>query len=327
MKLINRRRAIKVVTTLGISTGMSKNIVRAGFEEKDNNTDVSTTDAFETIDAHVHAVLPQLPGTPKEPILPDGDADIIRKEMKSANITHALCMPQCNTPANDPLGIERTLKLASLIPGIHPIGFANPNRIDEPHLARVEEELKQGRVKALKAYLGYYYFAPDSPEYKPYYELAARYNLPFIFHTGDTYSYVGKLKYSHPLLIDEISVDYPNVRFVIAHLGCPWFRDVAEIVYKNNIKGHRENVWTDLSGIMCGPPEYFDEGGETDVLKQEAEKIREAFLYSECPHRYLYGSDWPLAPMASYRKFIFDAIPSEHHQAVFHDNAKELFGL
>ncbi len=324
MNVMNRRRAIKAVTTLGMTTGISSN---CGFDEKDSNADSSSTGIFETIDAHVHAVLPQVPGTPEEPVLPDGDVGIVRKEMESARITHALCMPQCNTPDNDPLGIERTLELAYLIRGIHPIGFANPNRTDQRHLTRVDKILKQGRVVALKAYLGYYYFGPDSPAYKPYYDLAASYNLPFIFHTGDTYSYIGKLKYAHPLLIDEIAVDYPDVRFVIAHLGCPWFRDTAEIVYKNNIKGHRENVWTDLSGIMCGSAEYFEAGRKTGVLKQEADRIREAFLYSECPQRYLYGSDWPLAPMASYREFILEAIPSEYHQAVFHDNAKELFGL
>ena len=48
---------------------------------------------------------------------------------------------------------------------------------------------------------------PDSAGYVPYYELAARYKLPFVFHTGDTYSTHAKLKFAHPLLVDSPKSD------------------------------------------------------------------------------------------------------------------------
>ena len=41
-------------------------------------------------------------------------------------------------------------------------------------------------------------------------------------------------------------MDYPETNFVIAHCGCPWFLDAAEVIYKN------ANVWADLSGIFVG---------------------------------------------------------------------------
>ena len=34
----------------------------------------------------------------------------------------------------------------------------------------------------------------------------------------------------------------PDTRFVLAHVGNPWFRESAEVIYKNM------NVWADLSG-------------------------------------------------------------------------------
>jgi hypothetical protein len=55
--------------------------------------------------------------------------------------------------------------------------------------------------------------------------------------------------------------------------------------------------------------------------------IRKAFDYAERPERFLYGSDWPLAPMALYREFIRETIPEQYHPAVFHDNAKALVKL
>ena len=54
--------------------------------------------------------------------------------------------------------------------------------------------------------------------------------------------------------------------------------------------------------------------------------IRRAFRYAERPYRFIYGSDWPLAPMPAYAAFIREAIPDEFHAMVFAENARNLFG-
>jgi predicted TIM-barrel fold metal-dependent hydrolase len=287
-----------------------------------------------TIDTHIHVVDTRLPGVPKTSA-PDGSsfegpiaalAAAIRQEMKSAGIAQALCMPRWQVADDDPLGINETLRLSEEVPGLHPIGIADPTQVEKVHLRRVEDILKRGIVKALKAYLGYLHYGPDSPNYRPYYDLAARYDLPFVFHTGDTYSHKAKVKYAHPLLVDEVAVDYPTVRFVIAHVGYPWTIDAAEVLYKNN-KRERANVWTDLSGLLVGSAADFRSYQERGVLKQIAAEVRKAFDYTQRPDRFLYASDWPLAPMAAYREFIREAIPEQYHPLVFHDNAKTLFKL
>jgi hypothetical protein len=58
-------------------------------------------------------------------------------------------------------------------------------------------------------------------------------NIPVVFHTGDTQAKEGKLKYADPIHIDEVAVDNPNVTFVIAHCGNPWYQTAAEVAYKN----------------------------------------------------------------------------------------------
>ncbi len=135
-----------------------------------------------------------------------------------------------------------------------------------------------------------------------------------------------KVKYAHPLLVDEVAVDFPSVRFVLAHVGNPWTIDAAEVLYKNN-KPERANVWTDLSGLVVGSAADLRASQEQGQLRPVAERIRQAFDYAERPDRFLYASDWPLAPMAAYRDFIREIIPEEHHRAVFYDNAKALFKL
>jgi predicted TIM-barrel fold metal-dependent hydrolase len=277
------------------------------------------------IDMHIHAVNPHLPGVKTLPVFLDAPPSevgaIVREQMTDAGVEIALGMGQFGGEGDDPLGIASTLAIAGHVPGLFAIGVANPTRTDDDHLARVEAQLKRGLVKALKGYLGYVYHGPDSPGYFPYYELAARYNIPVIFHTGDNYSTVAKVKYAHPLLVDEVAVEYRAVRFVMAHFGNPWMIDAAEVLYKN------DNVWADLSGLVVGDDAWFFEATRKGLIARVIARFHDSFAFTERPDRFLYGSDWPLATMSTYRDFVLQMVPPEHHEAVFETNARELFSL
>jgi predicted TIM-barrel fold metal-dependent hydrolase len=275
------------------------------------------------IDVHIHAIPPNLPGVGSlAPILklaPNIVAAEIRREMQEAGISHAFAMGAWNAGDDDPLGINNTLQIAELVPGLRAIGAMDPTRMDEEHFRKVDEVLATGRVVALKGYLGYLHYEPSHPHYHRYYELAGRHKLPVMFHTGDTYSPLAKLRFAHPLGVDDVAVDFPNVNFVICHVGNPWFTDAAEVIYKNM------NVWADLSGLIVGTPEAFSGENAADAMNDLVHEIRRAIAYSERPNRFLYGTDWPLAPMANYRDFARAAVPEELHELVFEENARRLF--
>jgi predicted TIM-barrel fold metal-dependent hydrolase len=276
-------------------------------------------------DVHIHVVPPNLPGVGSLSgtlrLRPERVAAALRQEMTAAGITRVLAMGEWKAEGDDPLGIARTLAIGELVPGLKPIGICDPTRGDDPdHFRRVEDELRRGRVAALKCYLGYLHFEPAHPNYRRYYELAARFRLPVFFHTGDTYSPEAKLKYAHPLGVDEVAVDHRDTKFVIAHLGNPWTIDAAEVVYKNL------NVWTDLSGLVVGDTIEPRTGEDHDAVADIASRVRSAFRYAERPNRFLFGTDWPLIPIAPYRDFIRGVIPPAHHDQVFDENARMLFG-
>jgi predicted TIM-barrel fold metal-dependent hydrolase len=277
------------------------------------------------IDMHIHVVSPNLPGAGSlGEDLALGPADlaaVVRAEMADAGIDIVLAMGCLDGGADDPLGIAGTVAVAQHVPGLFPIGAMDPRRTDSDHLRAVEAVLKGGQVKALKGYLGYLHFGPEHSGYWPYYELAERYRVPVIFHTGDTYSPRGKLRFSHPLGVDDVAVDHPHVNFVLAHVGNPWMIDAAEVVYKNL------NVWADISGLAVGDAESFRDPQRRETLDETVASLRRAFRYAERPNRFLYGSDWPLAPMAVYRDWAAAAIPEVHHEQVFEENARRLFRL
>lgn len=277
------------------------------------------------IDVHIHVVPPNLPGAGALNKLlyaePDTIAEELRRQMDLAGIRHVFAMGELHCTDEDPLGIRRTMQIGAMVPGLRPIGIMDPRRYDAHHLERVEEALKQGVVVALKGYLGYLHYEPAHDHYRRYYDLAAQYRVPVIFHTGDTYSPRGKLKYAHPLGVDEVAVDHPDVRFVMAHVGNPWMLDAAEVVYKNM------NVWCDLSGLFVGDAEELASEQSQAALQDTITRLQAAFRYAERPNRFLYGSDWPLTPMKPYRDMISDAISPDYHDLIFEDNARLLFRM
>jgi predicted TIM-barrel fold metal-dependent hydrolase len=294
----------------------------------------SGADKVPIIDTHMHVVNSKIPGVrpKKTPLAPFGKADAagmkqlvkrIEEETKNSGVSHALCMPRFEVSDKDPLGIHETLAVAKLVrgPTLHPVGLVHPERFDRDHLARVEEVLKEGKVKALKVYLGYLHYEPNCPAYRRYYKLAAKYKIPVIFHAGDTYADTAKIKYAHPLKIDEVAVDFPETRFVLAHFGNPWIMDAAQVVYKN------KNVFADLSAILIGDAEEFAAMKKDGVLERAAKRIKKGIEYSEAPEKFLFGSDWPLAPIGVYRDFVRMLFPARHYAAVFGGTAKALFGL
>ena len=277
------------------------------------------------IDVHIHVVPPNLPGTGSlSPLLkaaPDVVAGELRRQMQAAGVTQAFAMGEWGTGPDDPLGVKRTLAIAAMVPGLKAIGIADPTNTSDDHFNRCEEVLKSGAVVALKCYLGYLHYEPAHPHYRRYYELAARYRLPVMMHTGDTFSPRAKLKYAHPLGVDEVAVDHPETRFVMCHIGNPWTTDCAEVIYKNM------NVWADLSGLIIGDESTFETDEGRANAADLAEVIQRTIRYSERPNRFLYGTDWPLAPMPAYRDFVRQAVPEEHHACVFEENAQLLYRL
>jgi len=181
---------------------------------------------------------------------------------------------------------------------------------------RLEAGLRSGKFSCLKIYLGYVRRYASEKQYEIVYGLARKYDVPVVFHTGDTSSPRAKLKYADPLTIDEVAVDHPEVKFVIAHCGNPWIESAAEVAYKN------PNVFLECSAMLTGNLDLMP------AEKVDAYVIRPIswiFGYLENPTKLMFGSDWPLTNMKSYVNAYKRAIPKEHWRAVFHDNAVRVF--
>lgn len=179
-----------------------------------------------------------------------------------------------------------------------------------------ELALNEKRTVGLKVYAGYQHFYVNDKIYHPFYEMAEAHDVPVVIHTGDTANAKALIKYAHPLTVDEVAVNFPRVRFVMAHYGNPWIVDATEVAKKN------ENVFVDLSGLAEGA---FNVNWFVQHYDAYVNHLKMWMTYMGNYEKFLYGSDWPLASMKAYIALIWRLIPSQYHDAVFWQNAERVF--
>jgi len=195
------------------------------------------------------------------------------------------------------------------------IGSVSPLLPDQPSLAQLEEWLATGTIAGLKFYVGYEHFYPGDDVLAPYLALLSTFKRPAIFHSGDLYNKAvgAKLKYAHPLAIDDAAVAFPDLPIVIAHMGYPWVTDAAQVCSKN------ANVYTDLSGLV------YESFTERDIARTE--RLLQTFLEISTPDKLLFGTDWPISDQQNYVESIQRVVGTEIQDLVFHKTAESLFGL
>lgn len=150
------------------------------------------------------------------------------------------------------------------------------------------------------------FFPNDRSAYPPYQAIADEGGIS-LFHTGQTGVGSGmrggngmRLKYSNPMHLDDVAVDFPDMTIVAAHPSFPW-QDEALAVAQ-----HKPNVYIDLSGWS---PKYFPEN-----------LIR--YANSLLKHKMLFGSDWPMiAPEKWLAAFDVAPFKDEVRPLILKENA------
>lgn len=240
--------------------------------------------------------------------------DKLLESMEKNNVYHSLVLTSYKVNEHRPSTTEaikatQDYKNLSVVAGI---SFLNYKERD---LREIADYLQDGLIKGLKLYPGYEPFYPYDQRCQVIYDLATEFQVPVMFHSGDTYTPKGKIRFSHPLPIDDVAVDYPNMKIVICHVGNPWIRDCMEVVYKN------KNVYADISGLVLGD---FNCSLQNFMITQ----LQEMMLYAGEPKYLLYGTDWPIANMESYISFLEDLeMPEERKERVAWKNAAALFKI
>jgi predicted TIM-barrel fold metal-dependent hydrolase len=193
-----------------------------------------------------------------------------------------------------------------------PFASINPHRGEEG-VAAARRLIKDYKVKGFKFHPSVQEFYPNDRLAYPLYEAIAEAKLPALFHTGQTG--VGaqtrggggiRLKYSHPMLLDDVAADFPDMPIILAHPSFPWQEEALSVAT------HKPQVYIDLSGWS---PKYFP-----PILVQYANTMLK--------DRILFGSDYPvIAPERWIAEFDKLPIKPEVRPLILKENAARLLGL
>jgi uncharacterized protein len=173
--------------------------------------------------------------------------------------------------------------------------------------------IEQFGVKGFKFHPTVQEFYPNDRSVYLLYEAIAEAGLPAVFHTGHSGIGAGmrggggiRLKYSNPMYLDDVAVDFPDMPIIMAHPSFPWQDEALSVCL------HKPQVYIDLSGWS---PKYFP-----PQLVQYANTLLK--------HKVLFGSDFPLiTPDRWLTDFDQIAIKPEVRQLILKENAFKLLRL
>lgn len=168
-------------------------------------------------------------------------------------------------------------------------------------------------VKGFKFHPPMQNFHPGDRMCWPLYEVIAEHGLPAIFHTGHSGMGTGmkggggvRLKYGQPMLVDDVAVDFPDMKIILAHPSWPWTDESLSMAL------HKENVFIDLSGWS---PKYFPK----QVIHYANTQLRK---------KMLFGSDFPLITPDKWIESALEAgFREDVMPLILKDNAAKLLGL
>ncbi|MGB3909078.1 MAG: amidohydrolase family protein [Pseudolysinimonas sp.] len=193
-----------------------------------------------------------------------------------------------------------------------PFGSLDPARGDQAvREARILVE--DYGIKGFKFHPNLQGFLPNSPAAYPLYAEIQDLGVPALFHVGQCGIGAGmrgsagiRLKYSHPLAIDDVAVDFPDLKIVMAHPAFPWQDEALAVASRHS------NVFIDLSGWS---PKYFP----PNLVQYANTILRE---------KVLFGSDFPLLPPDRWIA-DFEGLPikPEVRPLIMKRNAATLLGL
>jgi hypothetical protein len=243
------------------------------------------------------------------------NVDDLFAKMEEIGVDHAVVITSYKVDLDRP-SVEELVEVLAGDPRITVVEGLRWRGEARTDLFGLEERIRDGMVRGVKLYPGYDFYPINDPSLESVFRIAAKHDVPVMIHTGDTYSKTAKVRMAHPLLVDDVAVDYPEVKIVMCHLGNPWFQDAAEVLYKN------ENVFADISGLALGEFSY-------DFERYVAMRLKDMITYMGDPGKQLmYGSDWPLVRMKPYVKLLHDLdFDQEQFENVAWRTAARLFKL
>ena len=207
--------------------------------------------------------------------------DIYLAQMEIGGIEKAVLLPidlqrscGCSIPSNDDVA-----KIVEMHPDKF-IGFASVDPYREDAVREIERSVNELGLRGLKLVPYMQGFDPLDRKVYPIYEKAQELEIPIVIHAGMTYVRRGLLQHMHPLYLEKILLEFPDLKIVLSHFAWPWVMDAAVLAMRY------DNVFIDISEPYSGTPyEHL----RHMLMEAVPKRIVERFIAD----KIIFGSNFP----------------------------------
>ncbi len=146
----------------------------------------------------------------------------------------------------------------------------------------------------------------------PLYAKCIELDVPVNIHCSINFATSTYMKYGHPMLLDEVMVDFPELRVCASPPGFPWVHELIGVAWRHpNVR----------IGLVAVRPKYLTvDGSGYEPLLQYGRTILK--------DRIIFGSAYPLGPIGRAVAEV-EALPIDESvkRLWLHDNAKAFLRL
>jgi len=212
----------------------------------------------------------------------DLSVDDLVAEMDDAGVSHAVVHAEYEY--GDPAD-ELNEAVATLVAGM-PDRFSGYGTVSLAPLRVMRAVAQVARcaelgLRGINIQPSFFGMPIDHAQLYPVYAKASELGLGVGIHTGVNYTSHLPIKHDHPLQLDQVACDFPDLLLVACHAGWPWGAELVAVARKH------PNVYLEFGGLA---PKYVGAPGT-------GWEVVFRFMNSLLSKQVLFGTDWPVFPM------------------------------
>lgn len=174
-------------------------------------------------------------------------------------------------------------------------------------LRDLEYAVKELGFVGAHSYPHWFRLAPDAAQWYPIYAKCCELDIPIMMQVGQNLIYQKHVRLpsvARPILLDQIAIDFPELKLIGIHVGTPWADEMIAMAWKH------ENVFI---GIDAYAPKHLPQS-------------LVHYMNSYGSHKVLFGTDWPVIdPRRGVKEVQDHGLRPGAYERVMRTNALEVF--
>lgn len=171
----------------------------------------------------------------------------------------------------------------------------------------LEYAVKELGFVGAHTYPHWFRLPPDAPQWYPIYAKCCELDIPIMMQVGQNLIYQKDVRLpsvAKPILLDQIAIDFPELKIIGIHIGVPWTDEMIAMAWKH------ENVFI---GIDAYAPKHLP-------------KSLIHYMNSYGSHKVLFGTDYPVIDPRRATKEVRDhGLRPAAYEQVMRTNALHVF--